>query len=54
VNVNDKDFGTTFPYVALPASGSDPRGAAASNSSAGSGATPLNGGPCRTTTPTTA
>ena len=44
VNVNDKDFGTTFPYVALPASGSDPRGAAASNSNAGSGATPLNGG----------
>ena len=44
VNVNDKDFGTTFPYVALPASGSDPRGAAASNSNAGSGATPLTGG----------
>ena len=44
VNVNDKDFGTTFPYVALPASGSDPRGTAASNSNAGSGATPLTGG----------
>ena len=44
VNANDKDFGDTFPYVALPASGSDPRGAAASNSNAGAGATPMTGG----------
>jgi hypothetical protein len=28
VNANDKAFGTTFPYVALPFSGSDPRPAA--------------------------
>jgi len=44
VNANDKDFGDTFPYVALPASGSDPRGSAASNSNADAGVTPLDGG----------
>jgi Domain of unknown function (DUF4331) len=44
VNVNDAKFSKSFPYVALPASGSTPRGAAAPNSNADKGATALDGG----------
>lgn len=44
VNVNDFEFSDTFPYVALPASGSAPRGADASNSNADEGANALEGG----------
>ena len=44
VNVNDVEFSDTFPYVALPASGSTPRGASAPNSNADEGATALGGG----------
>jgi len=44
VNRNDVAFMPSFPYLALPHSGSDPRGAAASNSNSSVGATPLTGG----------
>lgn len=44
VNANDVEFSDTFPYVALPASGSTPRGTDASNSNADAGATALDGG----------
>ncbi|MEE1752140.1 DUF4331 domain-containing protein [Streptomyces sp. SP18CS02] len=41
VDANDKEFGGTFPYVALPTAGSDTKAAAAATKS---GATGLNGG----------
>ncbi|MFF3325086.1 DUF4331 domain-containing protein [Streptomyces sp. NPDC002889] len=41
VDANDKEFGTTFPYVALPAAGSDTRAAANSTKK---NATGLTGG----------
>ena len=44
VNANDAEFLDTFPYVALPASGSTPRGADAPNSNADKKSTALEGG----------
>lgn len=44
VDTNDKEFGHTFPYVALPASGSDTRAAADAQSKS---ATALDGGASR-------
>jgi hypothetical protein len=50
VNVNDKAFGSTFPYVALPWSGSEVKASgtgvtrAAASMTSGSRATPLTGG----------
>ena len=45
VDANDKAFGSSFPYVALPTSGSNtqPRGSSGSNASGGSGSTPSGG-----------
>lgn len=39
VDANDKAFGPSFPYVALPASGSDPRSAAGSGTKSATGLT---------------
>jgi Domain of unknown function (DUF4331) len=50
VNANDKAFGGTFPYVALPWSGSQVKGSGASTTAAAAGVagnprvTPMNGG----------
>jgi Domain of unknown function (DUF4331) len=50
VNVNDKAFGATFPYVALPWSGSQVKGSGSATSAAAASAvgnprvTPMNGG----------
>ncbi|MDX2704439.1 DUF4331 domain-containing protein [Streptomyces sp. PA03-6a] len=45
VNANDQAFGASFPYVALPASGSDgPLAKPATNSAQTNGVTQLNGG----------
>jgi hypothetical protein len=50
VNANDKAFGTTFPYVALPWSGSQVKGSGSSTTAAVAGGagnprvTPMNGG----------
>ena len=44
VNMNDKEFSGMFPYVAVPHSGSSPKGAAASNSNALAKATFMTGG----------
>jgi hypothetical protein len=53
VDVNDNDFSNVFPYVALPHSGSDPRGAAAANSTEDQGKTALDGGASTGGTPST-